>query len=405
MTDKSFLKGASLGVIALALAAAPAMAEPLKIGSLKPLTGDLQAYGEANVNGVRLAVKQINEAGGVGGEPVELVVGDTQTNPQAGVDAAQKLVNVDNVDAIVGAMASGVTMPVTTSVTAREGVVTISPSATSPSITTLDDNDFLFRTAPSDAYQGVALAKLVTDKGLTNVSIIYINNAYGEGLANAFEEAFTGEQGGTVSENIPYEQGQASYRGEVQRADTGGAEALVLIGYPENGVVILRQALEGGHFDRFVFTDGMKAPQIVEQIGGQFLNGSFGTVPTAPDSAQLQAFRDAYEAEYGEVPPLPYIDSGYDATMLIALAAAKAGSTDRTAIRDALREVATAPGETVGPGDFARALELISAGTDINYEGASGPVDFDENGDVPGVIGEWVIEDGEIRDVGPISMD
>lgn len=405
MASKNWLSTAAASVLALTLVTGAASAQDLTIGALMPMTGDLQAYGEANVKGVRLAEKQINEAGGVNGGTVSVVVADTQTNPQAGVDAAQKLVNVDGVNAIVGAMGSGVTIPVATSVTSREGVVTISPSATSPAITTLDDGDWLYRTAPSDAYQGVALAKLTADKGVKNVSILYVNNAYGEGLANAFSKAFTGSHGGTVTESIPYEQGQASYRGELQRASGGDAEALLLIGYPENGIVILRQALEGGYFDRFVFTDGMKAPEIIEQVGAQFLNGSFGTVPTAPESAQLDAFRQAFEAEYGELPPLPYIDSGYDATMLIALAAAKAGSNDREAIKGALRDVANAPGEVVGPGEFAKALELIAAGTDINYEGAAGSQDFDAAGDVPGIIGEWTIEDGQLKDVGIVEIN
>jgi ABC-type branched-subunit amino acid transport system substrate-binding protein len=400
MTTPKFLKGAALAALA-ALIAAPAAAQDLKIGALMPMTGDLQAYGEANVNGIRLAEKLINEAGGVNGGTVTVSVADTQTNPQAGVDAAQKLVNVDGVNAIVGPMASGVTIPVATSVTSREGVLSISPSATSPTVTTLDDNGFLFRTAPSDAFQGVALARLVASKGTEKVAIVFVNNDYGQGLADAFEENFSG----TVTAKLPYQPGQASYRGELQSAANGDPEALLLIAYPENGVVIIRQALEGGYFEQFIFTDGMKAPDVIEQIGAEYLNTAYGTSTIAVESQQLDDFRSAYEAEYGEVPPLPYIDSGFDATMLIALAAAKAGASDRSAIRDALVEVAAPPGDVVGPGDFAKALELIAAGTDINYEGAAGSQDFDGNGDVPGIIGEWTMENGQINDVGVIPVD
>ena len=400
MTTPTFLKSAALAALA-ALIAAPAAAQDLKIGALMPMTGDLQAYGEANVKGVRLAEKLINEAGGVNGGKVAVSVADTQTNPQAGVDAAQKLVNVENVNAIVGPMASGVTIPVTTSVTAREGVLTISPSATSPTITTLDDNGFLFRTAPSDAFQGVALASLVAKKGTQKVAIVFVNNDYGQGLADAFEASFSG----TVTAKLPFEPGQASYRGELQRAASGEPEALLLIAYPENGIVLIRQALEGGYFDKFIFTDGMKSPDVIAQIGADYLNTAYGTSTIAVESKQLEDFKAAYNAEYGELPPLPYIDSGFDATMLIALAAAKAGSNDRSAIRDALLEVASPPGEVVGPGDFAKALELIAAGTDINYDGAAGSQDFDANGDVPGIIGEWTMENGQINDVGEVELD
>ncbi len=386
----------ALAAAAVGLAmAAPARAEPLKIGALMPMTGDLQAFGEADLTGIQFAAQQINAAGGVNGQDVEVIVADTQTTPQAGVDAAQKLINIDGVHAIVGALSSGVTIPVARTVTSREGVAQISNASTSPTITTLEDNDFLFRSVPSDAYQGVALAALVEEKGIANVSIMYVNNDYGQGLADAFTGAF----GGEVSASIAFEQGQASYRGELQQAATGNAEALVLIAYPESGSVILRQSLEGGYLDRFIFTDGMKAPEIVERVGAQFLNGAFGTVPQAKDTEGLRVFREAYIAEYGQLPGKPYYDTAYDAAFAIALAAQKAGSNDREAIRDNLRDVANPPGEVVLPGEWAKAVELLAAGQDINYEGASGSVDFDDNGDVPGTIGHWEIQDGEIVDV------
>lgn len=386
----------TMAAAALGMAmAAPAQAEPLKIGALMPMTGDLQAYGEADLTGIQFAAQQINAAGGVNGEDIEVVIADTQTKPQAGVDAAQKLINVDGVHAIVGALSSGVTIPVAKTVTGREGVPQISNASTSPTITNLQDSDFLFRSVPSDAYQGVALANLVQDKGVANVSILYVNNDYGQGLADAFTEAYDGD----VSASIAFEQGQASYRGELQQAAGGGAEALVVIGYPESGSVILRQSLEGGYLDQFIFTDGMKAPEIVDRVGAQFLNGAFGTVPQAKDTEGLRMFREAYTAEYGELPGKPYYDTAYDAAMVIALAAQKAGSTDSEAIRDNLRDVANAPGEVILPGEWEKAVELLADGQDINYEGASGSVDFDDNGDVPGTIGHWEIQDGEIVDV------
>ena len=266
-----------------------------------PMTGDLQAYGEADVTGVQFAVKQINDAGGVNGEDVEVVVADTQTRPQAGVDAAQKLINVDGVHAIVGALSSGVTIPVARTVTSREGVAQISNASTSPTITGLDDSGSLYRTVPSDAFQGVALAKLVKEKGLSEVGVLYVNNDYGQGLADAFVEAFEGN----VKTPIAFEQGQASYRGELQRAKGINTQALVVIGYPESGSVILRQALEGGFFTRFVFTDGMKAPEIIERIGARILEGAFGTVPQSADTEGLRVFREAYTAAYGELPANP----------------------------------------------------------------------------------------------------
>ncbi len=385
------------GMTALTAFTIPSLAqEAVKVGALMAMTGDLQAFGETSLNGINLALNQINENGGVMGQPLELVVGDTQTAPQAAIEAANKLVSLDGVAAIIGALSSGDTIPVAQSVTSTNSIPQISNASTSPVITTLEDNDFLFRTVPSDAYQGVALAQVTREADLSNLAIIYINNDYGQGLAESFEAAFTA-RGGTITGSVPYEQGKASYRGELSQLQEGDPEALVLIGYPENGITILKQALEEGLFDRFVFTDGMKAPEIIEQIGAEFLNGSFGTAPQAlTDGKSYQTFETAYEAAYGELPPKPYIDTAYDATMVLALAIEKAGSTEGPAIRDALREVANAPGTEIYPGEWAKARELLAQGEDIDYVGVSGSINFDQAGDVAGTFAHWAIENGEI---------
>ncbi|MDZ7749310.1 MAG: ABC transporter substrate-binding protein [Halofilum sp. (in: g-proteobacteria)] len=264
-------------------------------------------------------------------------------------------------------------------------------------ITGLDDSDYMFRTVPSDAFQGKALAEVTSDAGVDSVSILYINNDYGEGLAESFTSAYEG-MGGSVDQALAYEPGNASYRGELSRAAGGDAEALVLIGYPENGVTILRQAVEGGHFREFVFTDGMKAPEIIDAVGASVLNGSFGTAPQAlSDTASAQHFDAAYNEEFGEKPPKPFIDTAYDAAYVLALAAEAAGTTDSTAVRDHLRDVANPPGEVVLPGEWAKARRLLAEGKDIDYKGASGSIDFDDAGDVGGTFAHWVIRNGEIE--------
>ena len=387
-------------VLALGLQTGNARAaDQVKLGALMPMTGDLQAYGEACLTGVKLAEKQINAQGGIMGKKLSISVGDTQTKPQAGIDAAQKLVSIEGVSGIVGALSSGVTIPVAQSVTSSSGVPQISPASTSPVITDLEDKDFLFRSVPSDAFQGVALAELVDQAGFSNVATLYVNNDYGEGLAVNFKKAFT-EKGGTVSASLPYEPGNASYRGELSKAASKDAAVLVMIGYPENGVTILRQALEEGYFRKFVFTDGLKAPEIIEAIGADYLNGSFGTVPQAlTDTDSYQNYISAYEQEYGEAPPKPYIDTSYDAVYTLALAVQKSKSTKGVEVRDVLREVANPPGKKVLPGEWSKAVELLKAGKDIDYVGASGSLDFDQNGDVSGTFGHWVIEDGKIKTV------
>ena len=367
-----------------------------RLGALMPMTGDLQAYGTSCITGVRLAAEQINAQGGVLGSELVVKVGDTQTKPQAGIDAAQKLVSIENAFGIVGALSSGVTIPVAQSVTSSSKVPQISPASTSPVITTLDDNDFLFRSVPSDAFQGVAMSELVEEAGYSNVATLYVNNDYGEGLAVNFKKAFE-KAGGQVTASLAYEPGNASYRGELSKAASKGAEALILIGYPENGVTILRQALEEGYFQKFVYSDGLKAPEIIKAIGAQYLNGSFGTAPQAmTDSPSAQRYLDAYKEKYGQVPPKPYIDTSYDGVYALALAAEKAGTTEGPAVRDALREVCNPPGKKVLPGEWSKAVDLLKNGENIDYVGASGSMNFDANGDVGGTFAHWAIQDGEI---------
>lgn len=368
----------------------------VKIGALIPMTGDLQAYGVSSLTGIKLAVEQINEDGGLLGGELVIKIGDTQTKPQAGIDAAQKLTSIENVFGIVGALSSGVSIPVAQSVTSGMGVPQVSPASTSPVITGLADKDFMFRSVPSDAFQGVALAQVVSEAGYENMAALYVNNDYGEGLAESFKKAFE-KTGGKISNLLAYEPGNASYRGELARAASGDAEALLLIGYPENGVTILRQALEEGYFRNFVYTDGLKAPEIIKALGAEYLNGSFGTAPQAmkdTDSAKL--YDTAYKERFGEAPPKPFIDTSYDAAFVLALAAEKAGSDDGRAVRDKLREVANPPGEVILPGEWDKAKKLIAEGKDIQYKGASGSIDFDDAGDVSGTFAHWKIENGEI---------
>jgi ABC-type branched-subunit amino acid transport system substrate-binding protein len=365
------------------------------VGALMPLTGALGEYGESSLNGVKLAAQEISESGGILGGSLNIAVGDTQTNPQAGVLAAKQLIATNKVAGLVGPLASGVTIPVAQSVTSVSAIPQVSSASTAPIITTLDDKDFLFRSTPHDALQGIVLGDVVNDAGYSKIAVIYVNNDYGKGLADAFSESFT-KLGGTVTTSIAYEEKQASYRGELTQAAKGGPEALALIGYPGDGVPMLKQAIEEGLFSRFIFTDGMKSLDMTKAIPAKYLEGSVGTSPEAQESEAKKRFEAAYEASYGKKPPLPFIDTAYDATYLLALAIEKAGSTDGAKVRDALRPIANPPGEPILPGEWAKAKRLIAEGKDIDYVGASGSQNFDAAGDVPGTFGVWTVKGGEI---------
>ena len=228
---------------------------------------------------------------------------------------------------------------------------------------------------------------------------MYINNDYGQGLSDAFKAAFE-KRGGTVSATVAYDPGSASYRGELARAAAKGAQALALIGYPENGITILKQAIEGGYFSKFIFTDGMKSPKIVSGVGAQYLNGSIGTSPEALSTTPAaKLFRQAYDQKYGQLPPQPYIDTAYDGVYVLAMALEKAGSNNPTAVRNQLRFVANPPGTVILPTQWAKAKQLIDNGQDVNYTGASGPINFDSHGDVSGTYAYWTIQNGKIKTV------
>jgi ABC-type branched-subunit amino acid transport system substrate-binding protein len=382
------------------------LTDPLVIGHLNAFTGSLSYFGETHLNAVNLAAKHINDAGGIHGAQIEVIEKDTGVNPVQGVDAARALVSIDGVVAIVGSLASGVTLAVAESVTIPQGVLQVTGASTSPAITVLEDNDFLFRTAVSDASQGVVLARVAEEQGYSTVGIMYINNAYGDGLTAQFEETFN-SLGGTVTAKVAHEETQPTFTSELEKATEGDPDVLIAISYPGQAEIYLRESLEGGYADNFLFVDATKSPEMMEVVGWAALDGTLGTAQGAPDSPALQAFQSAYDATYGEEVQHPFTSETYDATVLIALAAAKAGTTtDSTAIRDALRSVANPPGEVVGPGiaGIIKALELIAAGEDINYEGAAGTVDFDENGDVVGYIEVWQVKDGEIISTGRFEL-
>ena len=373
--------------------------KPVQIGAILAFTGDLASFGPPMRNGADLAAELVNAAGGVLDRPVRAAHKDSGTNPQVAIEAARTLININGAHAIVGALSSGITQAVAESLTVPNQVVLMSPASTSPALTVMDDDDFLFRTAVSDAAQGVVLARLAKEQGFNSASALYVNNAYGEGLANVFKEHFE-KEGGKVVALVPQESGQPSYVSELRRATKGSPEVLVAIGYPESAGVYLREALEGQYADQFLFVDGTKNQDMLNRLGANQFEGMFGTAPGTPESDASRIFRKLYEERFGQLPTNPFIGETFDAFVLLAFAIEKAGLNEGPAIRDALREVANPPGEKVGPGDVRRALELIRNGEDIDYEGVAGSQNIDANGDVSNAIEIWRIEGGQITSTG-----
>ncbi len=382
----------SAGAAALLAAATASQAQEVKVGVLLGYTGPIESLTPPMADSAELALKEINDSGMfLNGETLVPVRADsTCIDNAAATAAAERLVTSDNVAAIVGADCSGVTTAVVNNVSVPNGVVTISPSATSPALSTIEDNDFFFRTSPSDARQGKVLADILMSQDIKTVAVTYTNNDYGKGLSDSFASAFE-EAGGTVTINAPHEDGKGDYSAEVGALAAAGGDLLVVLGYADQGGVgVIRSSVESGAFDKFALGDGMYSDSLIEAIGDD-LNGTIGSVPWS-EGEGADAFVATAEAA-GLDPNGSFRRESYDAAALIALAMQAAGSTDRAAIKDQILNVANAPGEKILPGQLGKALELLKAGTDIDYVGATN-VELIGPGEASGTYREYVVKDG-----------
>ncbi len=387
------MKKYTLIAIMSALLMTNAYADSIKIGILVGFTGPIESLTPAIAQGAELAMQEASESGNLlGGRTVESVRGDsTCTDAAAATAAAERLITSDKVAAIMGADCSGVTMAVANNVAIPNGVVMISPSATSPALSTLDDNGYFFRVAPSDARQGQVLADILKRRGVTNVAITYTNNDYGKGLADSFGAAFKAI-GGTIGLTAAHEDGKADYTAEVGALSATGAEHLVVFGYvDQGGKGILQAALDTGAFSSFFGADGMAGMSLIENLGDS-IEGFVTTVPGS-DSAGATNFQDIAMAA-GLDGSGPFVGEAYDAAALIILAIQAAGSVDRAAIQSKVMDVANAPGEMIMPGELAKALQILADGGDVDYVGASN-VELNDIGETFGSYKEQVIENGK----------
>lgn len=401
------------GTASPASSTAPATsAKGLKIGSLLPSTGDLSAIGQQMVGTVPLLVETVNACGGVNGEPVTLVAVDDQTDPRAGTAGMSKLADVDNVAGVVGSFASSVSSAaVGTAV--RDRIMLISPGSTSPVFTERakkgDFKGYWARTAPPDTYQAQALAQLAHQKGFKRVSTVVINNDYGVGFEKAFVQAFKKSGGTVVNEANPtrYDPKATTFETEAAAAFAGKPDAVVAVLYAETGSLLLKSAYQQGVSQgvQIMLTDGVKSASFPEKVGktsdGKYIiAGALGTVPGA-DGKALKALTQLWQSKKGQ-PPGEYVPQSWDAAALLVLAAQAAKSNTGAAIQSKIREVANGPGTEVS--DVCEGLKLLRQGKQINYQGASGNVNIDQNGDVVGVYDVWTINpDGKLSVTGQVS--
>ena len=359
----------------------------LKIGLLIDLTGGGSEHGIPMRRGFEMAIEHINEEG-VLGNPVVGLVADTGLDAEKAVSKASALVESDSVHAIVGAWASSSTLAIVENVTAEAGIPTISPASSSPMLTDAMDNDFLFRTTLSDRDQGPVLAKITLEQGFGNVGLIYRDDVWGRGIADAFDNEWEGKL-----VRVAVDPAQTTFAAELLESVRQDAQALVVLAFQPQQEGIVQEAIDKGLYKNFIFGPTGRSLDLLRSIGTEHLAGMRGTSPgAAQDTPSALAWENAYKSAYGNPPPYPYVKQAYDATVALALAAQAAGSLDGAAIRDKLRSIGKSPGELViaEAGSIANGLRILADGGEINYEGAAMPLDWDENGDLAqGFVAVW----------------
>ena len=377
---------------ASALALSTAAQAEVKMGVLLGLTGPIESLTPDMAASAEMAMKEASDSGMfLDGETITSARGDTTcVDSSAATTAGENLVTSENVVSIMGAACSGATIAVLNNVALPNGVVMISPSSTSPALTTIEDNGLFFRTAPSDARQGQILADVAMEKGIESVAITYTKNDYGKGLADSFAAAFE-EAGGEVTITAAHEDGKGDYSAEVGALASAGGDALVDLGYvDQGGRGVLQGAIDAGAFDTFLLGDGMIGDSLLD-VAGLDMVTVIGTVP-GTDSPDADTFNQLAQ-DAGITGTGPYRGESYDAAALMILGMQAGGSADRGVIADEIMAIANAPGEKIGPGELGKALEMIKNGEDVDYQGATG-VEFTDVGEAQGSYKELEIQDG-----------
>lgn len=386
---------------ATALMATTAMAgghaKEVKLGIIFGFTGPIESLTPPMAAAAELAMKEATDSGLLldAAKVTPIRADSTCIDSGAATAAAERLITSDGVNGIVGGDCSGVTGAILSNVALPNGMVMISPSATSPALSTAEDNGLFFRTAPSDARQGVVMTEVLMEQGVKEVALTYTNNDYGKGLADSFQSAFEAA-GGTVTISAAHEDGKADYSAEVGALAAAGGEKLVIAGYvDQGGSGVMRAALDSGAFDSFHFPDGMYGAKLETDFGSE-IDGSTGQLP-GTDSPGADTMRAMGEAN-GFDGTSSFVGESYDSAALIMLAMQAANSSAPGDYAGKVMDVANAPGEKIYPGELAKALQILKDGGDVDYVGATA-VELIGPGESAGNYRQYEIKDGKITTV------
>jgi branched-chain amino acid transport system substrate-binding protein len=398
---------------AVLLSGAPAQAQqacPIKIGGTYPLTNSMGPMAKLMVQGAQLAVEHVNQGGGIKGCPIEYIMRDDQGQPNIGVDAAKYLVDVEHVLALSGGVSSGVSLPQLTSVVVPAKIPFVACCSTAATFTTLAQegktDGYFFHLMATVKTQAYGTAMEAMSRGLKRTAIIYINNDFGSGIAKYYAKALE-KLGGKVVVSVPYNENQPSYRAEVNRALSEKPDSVFLASFPQDGATMTREWLSLGGTQNLILHNGLRNAEYVKLVGAKFLQKAFGFDNAAVEGPTVDAFRKSYKAKYNSEPVGTGILPQYDAIFTLALAMNIAPDLKGSSIRDSMRKIQDPNGTLVGTGpeEFKKALGLIKEGKPIKYSGATGPVEFDANGDVAGPLLIWSVKDGKLTVDKTITLD
>lgn len=365
-------------------------AEEVKLGILIGFTGPIESLTGPMAAGAELAMKEVTDSGKLlDGATVVPMRADTGCIDNGLATSNAERLIADGISGLIGGDCSGVTGAILQNVAIPNGMVMISPSATSPGLSTAEDNGLFFRTAPSDAREGQVMADVLVDRGVKSIALTYTNNDYGKGLADAIVTSFEAV-GGTVTISAAHEDGKADYSAEVGALASAGGDLLVVAGYlDQGGLGIINASLDSGAYETFGLPGGMIGDSLPANVGPA-LNGSYGQIAGAGGDGieKLAAMATDFDATS------PYSPESYDAAALFMFAMQAAGSTAPADYGSKIMDVANAPGEKIYPGELAKGLEILAGGGDIDYVGASA-VELIGPGESAGSYREIEVQDGK----------
>lgn len=394
MRSKGFLSGnVMLGLLVFGLTMSVQAGE-FKVGALNPLTGVGGPYGPGMLEAIKIAAKEVNAAGGILGNKVVVFSEDTQTDPDAAVKAAKKLIEVNKVSAILGTWSSGITMAVLP-LTTRAGIIEMNVSGAPEMSKIGKETGLVFRTQASNTLFGVVFAKIAQKEGYKKAATMAFNNPSGRGNTEEFAKNFKAA-GGTITGGVVYEGTQSTYRSEIEKVLATKPEVIVMGSYIKDTTIILKEWYQMNEPMKWIAPAWAVNPKLIETLGPEVTEGiiAVDTVPNT-NSKTYGRFVERFKQVTGAEPSKnPYAAMVYDQMILLGLAAEAAQSTDPKAIAAKMRDVSGPPGEAVF--SYEEGIKALKAGKNIDFDGASSAIDFSESGDVAPTFGIYRVEKGEL---------